>query len=82
MQTVIRSVSELGLVIRAVRRASKVRLDDLAATAGVSAIVTVTMAATKAVSEGQSARTAEAEAKSTNEMPDLVSSGAPRMPGS
>ena len=36
MQTVIRSVSELGLVIRAVRRASKVRLDDLAATAGVS----------------------------------------------
>jgi len=36
MQTAIHSVSELGLVIRAVRRASKVRLDDLAATAGVS----------------------------------------------
>jgi transcriptional regulator with XRE-family HTH domain len=30
------SVKELGLVIRAARRSSKVRLDDLAAMAGVS----------------------------------------------
>src|ERR1700688_4109471 len=36
MQITIRSVEDLGLVVRAVRRNSKVRLDDLAATAGVS----------------------------------------------
>lgn len=30
------SVQDLGLVVRAVRRSSKVRLDDLAAMAGVS----------------------------------------------
>jgi transcriptional regulator with XRE-family HTH domain len=36
MQVTIHSVDDLGLVVRAVRRNSKVRLDDLAATAGVS----------------------------------------------
>ncbi len=36
MQITIQSVPDLGLVIRSVRRSSKVRLDDLAATAGVS----------------------------------------------
>jgi len=36
MQVTIQSVPDLGLVVRSVRRASKVRLDDLAATAGVS----------------------------------------------
>jgi transcriptional regulator with XRE-family HTH domain len=36
MQVTIRSASDLGLAVRAVRRSSKVRLDDLAATAGVS----------------------------------------------
>jgi transcriptional regulator with XRE-family HTH domain len=36
MQIIIRSVGDLGLVARSVRRNSKVRLDDLAATAGVS----------------------------------------------
>ena len=36
MQIIIRSVGDLGLVVRSVRRSSKVRLDDLAATAGVS----------------------------------------------
>jgi transcriptional regulator with XRE-family HTH domain len=36
MQIIIRSVEDLGLVVRSVRRSSKVRLDDLAATAGVS----------------------------------------------
>ena len=36
MQIIIRSVGDLGLAVRAVRRSSKVRLDDLAATAGVS----------------------------------------------
>jgi transcriptional regulator with XRE-family HTH domain len=36
MQINIRSVSDLGLVVRSVRRSAKVRLDDLAATAGVS----------------------------------------------
>ena len=36
MQVAIKSVPDLGLVIRSVRRTSKIRLDDLAATAGVS----------------------------------------------
>jgi transcriptional regulator with XRE-family HTH domain len=36
MHIVVRSVTDLALSVRAVRRASKVRLDDLAATAGVS----------------------------------------------
>jgi transcriptional regulator with XRE-family HTH domain len=36
MQISIQSVSDLGLVVRSVRRTSKIRLDDLAATAGVS----------------------------------------------
>jgi transcriptional regulator with XRE-family HTH domain len=36
MQVTIDSVSDLALAVRSVRRASKVRLDDLAATAGVS----------------------------------------------
>lgn len=36
MNITIKSVAELGLAVRAVRRSSKVRLDDLAALAGVS----------------------------------------------
>jgi transcriptional regulator with XRE-family HTH domain len=36
MQIAIQSVRELGSVVRSVRRASRVRLDDLAATAGMS----------------------------------------------
>lgn len=36
MRIAIRSPADLGLAIRAVRRASHVRIDDLAATAGVS----------------------------------------------
>ena len=36
MQIAIHSVAELGLAVRAVRRSSNVRLDDFAATAGVS----------------------------------------------
>jgi len=36
MQIPIHSVVELGLALRAVRRSSKVRLDDMAATVGVS----------------------------------------------
>ena len=36
MQIAIRSVADLGLAVRAARRAGGVRLDDLAATAGVS----------------------------------------------
>lgn len=36
MQIITQSVGQLGLVIRAARRSSKVRLDDLAAMAGVS----------------------------------------------
>lgn len=36
MQITIHSVSDLGLALRAVRRGSKVRLDDLAGMAGVS----------------------------------------------
>lgn len=36
MQVTIQSVAELGLVVRAVRRSSSVRLDDFASTAGVS----------------------------------------------
>ena len=36
MRITIRTPVDLGLVVRAVRRTSKVRLDDLAATAGVS----------------------------------------------
>lgn len=36
MQVNISSVADLGLVVRAVRRSSKVRLDDLAAISGVS----------------------------------------------
>src|ERR1700738_2874088 len=36
MQIIMRSVGDLGLVVRSVRRTSKIRLDDLAATAGVS----------------------------------------------
>ena len=36
MQVTIQSVPDLGLVVRSVRRTSRIRLDDLAATAGVS----------------------------------------------
>ncbi len=36
MQVPIHSPADLGLAIRAVRRASKVRIDDLADTSGVS----------------------------------------------
>jgi len=36
MKIPVQSVRELGLVIRAARRSGKVRLDDLAAMAGVS----------------------------------------------
>jgi transcriptional regulator with XRE-family HTH domain len=36
MRITIQSPAELGHVVRSVRRQSKVRLDDLAATAGVS----------------------------------------------
>ena len=36
MQIAIHSVADLGLAVRAVRRSSDVRLDDFAATAGVS----------------------------------------------
>lgn len=36
MQIPIHSVAELGLALRAVRRSSRVRLDDMAATVGVS----------------------------------------------
>jgi transcriptional regulator with XRE-family HTH domain len=36
MQVTIESPTDLALAVRSVRRASKVRLDDLAATAGVS----------------------------------------------
>ena len=36
MQIAVHSVADLGLAVRAVRRASDVRLDDFAATAGVS----------------------------------------------
>jgi transcriptional regulator with XRE-family HTH domain len=36
MQTSIHSVAELGLAVRAVRRSSKVRLDDFASIARVS----------------------------------------------
>lgn len=36
MQLPIQSVADLGLALRAVRRSSKLRLDDMAATAGVS----------------------------------------------
>ena len=36
MQFPITSVSDLGLALRAVRRSSKLRLDDMADTAGVS----------------------------------------------
>jgi transcriptional regulator with XRE-family HTH domain len=36
MQLPIHSVADLGLALRAVRRSSKLRLDDMAATAGVS----------------------------------------------
>ena len=36
MQITIQSVPDLGLLVRSVRRTSKIRLDDLAATAGVS----------------------------------------------
>lgn len=36
MQLPINSVADLGLTLRAVRRTSKLRLDDMAATAGVS----------------------------------------------
>ena len=36
MQIIIQSVADLGLALRAVRRSSKVRLDDLAGTARVS----------------------------------------------
>jgi len=36
MRIPIRSAADLGLAIRAVRRHSRVRIDDLAATAGVS----------------------------------------------
>ncbi|MGH8138887.1 MAG: helix-turn-helix transcriptional regulator [Steroidobacteraceae bacterium] len=36
MQVTIQSVADLGVAVRSVRRASKVRLDDLAATASVS----------------------------------------------
>ncbi len=36
MRIPIKSPADLGLAIRAVRRSSRVRIDDLAATAGVS----------------------------------------------
>jgi DNA-binding XRE family transcriptional regulator len=36
MKQAIRSVADLGLVLRAVRKSSSVRQDDLAATVGVS----------------------------------------------
>ena len=36
MQLPINSVADLGLALRAVRRTSKLRLDDMASTAGVS----------------------------------------------
>ncbi len=36
MKITISSVADLGLALRAARRSSKVRLDDMAATAGVS----------------------------------------------
>lgn len=36
MSITIKSVADLGLAVRAVRRSAKVRLDDLAAVAGVS----------------------------------------------
>lgn len=36
MQITINSVADLGLALRAARRSSKVRLDDFAATSGVS----------------------------------------------
>lgn len=36
MRIPIQSVADLGLALRAVRRQSRVRIDDLAATAGVS----------------------------------------------
>lgn len=36
MQITVRSVSDLGLALRATRKGSKVRLDDLADIAGVS----------------------------------------------
>jgi transcriptional regulator with XRE-family HTH domain len=36
MRIHIQSVADLGLAVRAVRRQSRVRIDDLAATAGVS----------------------------------------------
>ena len=36
MQLPINSVADIGLALRAVRRTSKLRLDDMAATAGVS----------------------------------------------
>lgn len=36
MQLPIKSVADLGLALRAVRRSSKLRLDDMAATSGVS----------------------------------------------
>ena len=36
MRIPIQSVADLGLAVRAVRRHSRVRIDDLAATAGVS----------------------------------------------
>ena len=36
MRISIQAASDLGLVVRAVRRHSRVRIDDLAATAGVS----------------------------------------------
>ncbi|HEX2825144.1 MAG TPA: helix-turn-helix domain-containing protein [Burkholderiales bacterium] len=36
MKQSIHSVADLGIVLRAVRKASRVRQDDLAATAGVS----------------------------------------------
>ena len=36
MRLPIRSITDLGLAVRAVRRHSRVRIDDLAGTAGVS----------------------------------------------
>lgn len=36
MQLPINSVADIGLALRAVRRSSKLRLDDMAATSGVS----------------------------------------------
>lgn len=36
MQVSVPTVAELGLILRSVRRSSRVRLDDMAATAGVS----------------------------------------------